>query len=114
LALPVPVAQALLGAVFPRLFAEPRHTYLAYECLFLVWMGAYGLWLSQREVSTAGRRFLRQLCLYSLGYYALWALADVWILSGADLGYLLRVVPNLLYYSLFLPFVLRLAPSELR
>ena len=43
--------------------------------------------------------------LYVLVYYGLWASADVLILSGVDAGWLLRVVPNQLYYALWTAFV---------
>jgi hypothetical protein len=43
---------------------------------------------------------------YVAVYYALWALADVLILVGRlDAGWGLRVIPNQLYYALYLPFV---------
>jgi hypothetical protein len=38
-------------------------------------------------------------------YYALWAAADVLILAGVDAGWLLRCVPNQLYYGFTVPFV---------
>ena len=38
-------------------------------------------------------------------YYGLWAAADVLILCGVDAGWLVRLVPNQLYYGLFVPFV---------
>jgi hypothetical protein len=45
--------------------------------------------------------------------YALWATADVVILAtGGDGGFLLRIVPNVLYYAAFLPFVAATAPRE--
>ena len=51
------------------------------------------------------RRGLRAISAYVATYYALWALADVLILVfGLDLGWLLRVIPNQLYYAFFLPF----------
>jgi hypothetical protein len=49
--------------------------------------------------------------LYVIGYYALWAGADAIILtSGADTGFLLRVLPNALYYGGFVPVVAWAAP----
>jgi hypothetical protein len=37
-------------------------------------------------------------------YYVLWALADILALNGEDRGWALRMVPNQLYYGLFVPF----------
>ena len=52
------------------------------------------------------RRGLQAVAGYVALYYALWALADVLILVfGLDAGWLLRVVPNQLYYAFWLPFV---------
>ena len=38
-------------------------------------------------------------------YYALWAVADVLILAGRDVGWALRIVPNQLYYAFWVPVV---------
>lgn len=50
------------------------------------------------------RAYLRAILLYVAVYYALWAAADVFILNGIDAGWALRIVPNQLYYGLFVPF----------
>lgn len=50
-------------------------------------------------------RSIRAVCAYAALYYALWALADVLILSGVDAGWGLRVLPNQLYYGFTVPFV---------
>lgn len=44
--------------------------------------------------------------------YLLWATSDVLILAGFDLGYGLRVVPNVLYYGVFVAFACWRAPRE--
>jgi len=50
--------------------------------------------------------FLRAVLLYVSAYYGLWALADLMIqVAGLDAGWLLRIVPNQLYYELWVPFV---------
>lgn len=46
----------------------------------------------------------RSLAAYVAVYYALWAAADVLILAGLDAGWGLRVIPNQLYYSFWVPF----------
>jgi hypothetical protein len=56
--------------------------------------------------------YLRAVLAYVIGYYALWAAADVLILAGIDWGWALRIVPNQLYYALFVPFVYLLAYSR--
>lgn len=49
--------------------------------------------------------FVRALLAYAAVYYALWAASDVLILAGVDEGWLLRCVPNQLYYGCTVPFV---------
>ena len=46
-------------------------------------------------------------------YYGLWAAADALLLAtGADSGFALRVIPNLLYYGGFIAALARLAPRQ--
>ena len=73
--------------------------YLVHETLFV----AIAFWMSRR---VAGR-FERDVLAYAGVYYALWAAADVLILAGVDAGWLLRCVPNQLYYGFTVPFVWR-------
>ncbi|MEE9606916.1 MAG: hypothetical protein V3U03_04195 [Myxococcota bacterium] len=50
------------------------------------------------------RRALRGLAAYVAGYYALWAVSDTLILFWkVDFGWLLRIVPNQLYYAFWVP-----------
>jgi hypothetical protein len=71
--------------------------WLIHESLFV----AVALGVSRR---VAGR-FERAVLAYAGVYYALWAAADVLILSGVDAGWLLRCIPNQLYYGFTVPFV---------
>ncbi len=51
------------------------------------------------------RQYLGAVVRYVALYYALWATADLLIvLRGWDLGWALRVIPNQLYYGLWIPF----------
>jgi hypothetical protein len=50
-------------------------------------------------------RRLRRVLAYVAVYYALWATADVLIrYGGIDAGWLLRALPNQLYYAFWIPF----------
>jgi hypothetical protein len=73
--------------------------WLIYECAFT----ALALWWRARRVGSD--RFLRAVLAYVATYYALWALSDVLILSGLDVGWALRIVPNQLYYAFWVPVV---------
>ena len=61
---------------------------------------------------TAILLFIWFFVTFVIGYYALWASADAIILaSGADVGFLLRVVPNALYYGGLVPVIAWTAPT---
>jgi hypothetical protein len=49
-------------------------------------------------------RFLRELLGFAAATYALWIAADALILGGIDAGWLVRCVPNQLYYGGLVPF----------
>jgi hypothetical protein len=52
------------------------------------------------------RAYLRAALLYVAIYYGLWGLADGLIQIGRyDIGWLLRILPNQLYYSFWVPAV---------
>jgi hypothetical protein len=100
-------ATLALRAVVPGV--GPNSVWPIYEALFtgVGWL----LWahvVPARVPSTqpALRGFLRSALLYVATYYALWALADLLIqVGGIDAAWLLRVVPNQLYYAFWVPFV---------
>lgn len=100
----VPVSQAIVLRIWPTVFENPRVVFLAYELLFVGLLLAF-LKLYLPKFPAQKRAFNRGLLLYALSYYGLWVMADIIILMGKDAGYLLRVLPNQLYYSFFLPFV---------
>ena len=118
-ALIVPVAQAAAIAIFPLGFPTPRHTFVVYELLFLalaiLWRGAV---LPRRlaKVPLMTRKWLYELTYFEMAQYALWPLADMLILDGTaagqEAGYALRLVPNTLYYGVFLAFAVWRAPMD--
>ncbi|MCG3174549.1 MAG: hypothetical protein GMKNLPBB_02794 [Myxococcota bacterium] len=116
LALVVPICQALLIKLFPALFANARNTFLAYELIFAALTAGF---LARSRLLLHGEpesliRWFQRVSLFVLGYYFLWASADVLILSGFMWGHLLRIVPDTLYYAGFLWFVWLSCPVELR
>lgn len=106
----VPVAAFAVNTALHRAWPElPSQTiWLVYELGFLalaLWLRRGGLdaWVDPPDPPR--RRALEGIATYAALYYALWALADVLILVlGLDVGWLLRTVPNQLYYAFFLPF----------
>ena len=85
----------------------PTMLWLVYEVGFVVLADAFVVWVIPRRVAPDRepvRRWVRAVLAFVVLYYSLWALADVLTLNGVDRGWALRVVPNQLYYGLFVPF----------
>ncbi len=104
MSLVVPLLQGLLTQIFPEWFANVRHTFLVYELLFIVLLIALIL-RQPKTPSETGAQLARDVAMYALTYYCLWAAADIIIVAGFDVGYLIRVIPNVLYYGAFVVFV---------
>lgn len=110
-ALVVPIASNVARYAWPGNF---RALFLTYELMFAcVAVGVRAVVLPRRENDAARDTFAVRLTHFEIVQYLLWATADVAILLGADAGYLLRFVPNLMYYAAFVPFVWRIAPREI-
>jgi hypothetical protein len=113
----VPLSSTAAKYAAPSLYAETRYTFLTYELMFLVLACVLRFAVLPRRLASTPapiRRWLLGVASYEIVQYALWALADVLILSGMSWGFLLRIVPNCLYYAFFLPFVWWTAPAEAR
>ena len=99
LTLVVPLlSQALVAALPERAGGGGRVLFLVYELGFLLLAAALLHW------HPGARRapWLAPVGGCVLLYYGLWAAADAILLAtGSDLGFLLRVAPNLLYYGGF-------------
>jgi hypothetical protein len=107
----VPIAAYGIDAGLRTVVArpDPNSIWLVYELLFVGVALALRARLVPARVSPAQpavRAFLRAALLYAALYYGLWALADALIqIGGSDVGWLLRIVPNQLYYALWVPAV---------
>jgi len=84
--------EAWLGALSPQVL------WVCHEALFVV----LALWL---RAQLRDDRLVAETLVYVAVYYALWAVSDLLILSGVSEGWLLRVLPNQLYYAFFVPYV---------
>jgi hypothetical protein len=91
----VPIAAWLVTLVAPPLPGQAL--WLIHEALFLVVAFAVARRLSG-DVE-------RSVLAYAGVYYAVWVACDVLILAGVDAGWLIRCVPNQLYYGFTVPFV---------
>ena len=99
----VPVVSKLVLAALPADMAGGRTLFLAYEACFALLTLVVTFAVLPRR--TEGRRWAQRVTWFVCAYYALWASADVIILSGSDLGFLVRVVPNVLYYGGLIAFM---------
>lgn len=108
------LAVAAATRLAPTTFATTRNVFLFYEVVSLALFGLWRFGLLARRTPTPALTLARAVATFCLAQYALWASADVLILSGIDLGYLLRIVPNVLYYGFFVAFMLWRAPRDLR
>jgi hypothetical protein len=105
----VPVTTALATATLPEAPWKGRATFLVYEASFEALVTARYV-LGRRATNPWTRGVVR----YVLAYYGLWVAADVVLLAtGADAGFLLRVLPNVLYYGGLLAVVSLRAPARL-
>jgi len=99
------IAPLLAGVVALRV-GQGQAMWLAHEVVSLgiaFALARLALASEPRHAQLAG--FQRSALGAMAAYYGLWAAADVLILSGVDAGWLVRFVPNQLYYGLFVPFV---------
>ena len=112
-----PVLQHGAAFLLPQTFAgkELRFTFLTYEIICLVVLALYAK-LGAREGDdddvTLGNRVVGFFALQ----YLLWIVADASILfvpSLRDLGFGLRLVPNVMYYGVFVPLGYALAAPRL-
>ncbi len=111
-----PLLSLALMQVYPTRFTG-RWTYLFWELLLVGLVTVYRSASLPKRLATAPdavRKWLFQISLFETVQYALWASADIIIFLGADAGFLLRVVPNVLYYGVFLWFAALRAPAEVR
>jgi hypothetical protein len=112
----VPVIAQLLRLAAPSL-SGGRLLFLSYECVALLAWSAYFALRVRPALASAEPSFARwasKLFLFVLAQYALWAFADVLIIAGIDGGFGVRLVPNIMYYAVFLGFAWRSAPEGVR
>ncbi len=78
---------------------EERYLWLSYEVGFFLLAGVLSVLRKKPEQQA--------LIRFELVQYGLWIFADLVLLRGHDVGWAIRIVPNFLYYTLFLPFAWR-------
>lgn len=112
LSLLLPTATGIAVRLFPQQLSGNR-LFLGYEVGFLILVSMHLRLRRLGHTMTSSRRaYALRLFFFELAQYALWVLADVLIVAGHDLGWALRMVPNLLYYAAFVPVAIFTAPPE--
>lgn len=119
----VPVLSTVPQLTWPEWFPREHplvihRIFLLYEALFLAFALVLRLLVLPRRLAGADAElaaWILKITHFEILQYGLWVLADVIILSAQpDAAYLLRAVPNTMYYALFLPFVFWTAPQSLK
>lgn len=105
----VPILSQVALLLLPDSLASARMLFLIYEVGFVVLTLSLMRWHPQiRTIPWTG-----SVSRFVVLYYSLWASADLLILTtGLDLGYGLRVLPNLLYYGGLIATFAWFAPRE--
>lgn len=115
LSLIVPVTTEVVRRLVPFIGATPRLTFLLYEVLFLLLAIAarFVVYPSRLLGVVPGpvRQWVLAIATFEIAQYALWIAADLLILAGVEWALVFRIVPNALYYAVFLPFVVLRAPA---
>jgi hypothetical protein len=96
---------ALFDWLFPELHGQAL--WMIYEFGFLLLCVFLSRsWIPKSLLHQPVRAsYLRALFGFSAAYYALWLIADLIVVVGQlDLGWAIRIVPNQLYYSFWVPF----------
>jgi hypothetical protein len=106
----VPISTGIMTRTIPA-FADDRVLYAVYEGMMVVIVLALDHFrFRARPVTPELRSWLSAVSRLFAGLYFGWALSDVLILLGVAEAHLLRIVPNVLYYCAFVPFVFLRAP----
>lgn len=110
----VPLVTGVMTRTIPAM-QNDRVLYLVYEpALGLIVLGLDRLRYARGDAPEPIKRYVRGVSLLFATLYFGWAACDALILAGVELGHVLRIVPNVLYYAAFLPFVFATAPEGLR
>lgn len=115
MSLVVPIGSSIVNRAIAGRVTDTRWTFLVYEAMFVALAIALRAAILPKRLASIApsvRAWLLRVTTFEIAQYALWVTADVIILAGVEAGFLLRVVPNAMYYAAFLPFVARTAPAE--
>jgi hypothetical protein len=105
----VPITTQVVMSALPEV--QPRVMYAVYEVAFFALTAA----ILRLHPNLRANPWLRSVARFVMLYYGLWATADAVLLAtGSDAGFLLRVLPNLLYYGGLIAAIALFAPTRPR
>ena len=92
----VPVTTQVILRSLPESMNHARMMFFIYEVLFVL----LTLTLLRVHENVRTNPWVQRVAHFVVIYYGLWATADLIILTtGADIGFAVRVLPNVLYYG---------------
>jgi uncharacterized membrane protein YpjA len=92
----VPVTTQVILRSLPESMNHARMMFFIYEALFVL----LTLTLLRVHENVRTNPWVKRVAHFVVIYYGLWATADLIILTtGADIGFAVRVLPNVLYYG---------------
>ncbi len=110
----VPVVTAIMTRTIPAM-QNDRILYLVYEpALGLIVLGLDRFRYARSTAPAPIRQWVHRVSLMFASLYFGWAFCDALILAGIEAGHVLRIIPNVLYYGAFLPFIWLSAPASMR
>lgn len=110
----MPVTTGIMSRTLPAM-ADDRVLYAVYELAMVpLVMGLDHFRFARRALDPAVRKWVHEVSLFFAALYLGWGSCDLLILAGVEFGHVLRIVPNVMYYALFLAVVWLRAPASLR
>lgn len=109
----IPIVTGLMTKFVPAM-RDDRVLYLVYELAAgTLVIALYRLRFARSGASPERIFFVKRVSTFFATLYFGWAACDALILAGVELGHVLRIAPNAMYYAGFLPFVLGVAPDSM-
>ena len=110
----VPLTTGVMTRTIP-IMADTRVLYMVYEtALGIIVLTLDRTRFRRADVPEEVRAFVHRVSLLFATLYFGWAACDVLIYAGVEVGHVLRIVPNVLYYGAFVPFVYLAAPASMK
>lgn len=103
--------------LFVEQFKNMRILFAVYELIVIGVLMTYLVIVLPRRLAHVPdevARWLKLVVGFSLTHYILWISSDALIMNGLEWGYGLRMMPNVMYYALFIPFVYMSAPRAIK